>query len=59
MNAANEVAVDAFLQQKTSFKRIPELIDRGLSSHKVQPSPELHHIIEADRSTRAFVRTLL
>ncbi|MEK6565574.1 MAG: 1-deoxy-D-xylulose-5-phosphate reductoisomerase [Bacteroidota bacterium] len=54
MNAANEVAVDAFLNRKISFNRIPELIDRTLSSHKPKKSPELADILEADRSARTF-----
>jgi 1-deoxy-D-xylulose-5-phosphate reductoisomerase len=59
MNAANEVAVEAFLNRKISFKRIPELIDQAVTSHKRVALPELDDIVEADSSTRKFVRTLL
>lgn len=59
MNAANEVAVEAFLGEKITFKRIPELIDRTLSAHQVQALPDLGDIIEADRSARAFTRSIL
>ncbi len=59
MNAANEVAVEAFLQEKITFNRIPEIIDRALTAHNVRLSPDLDHIIETDRSTRAFVRSIL
>jgi 1-deoxy-D-xylulose-5-phosphate reductoisomerase len=59
LNAANEVAVEAFLEKKISFQRIPELIDRALSSHRVVAAPELPSIIEADNATRALVRTFV
>ncbi len=59
MNAANEIAVEAFLGRKISFKRIPELIEKAVNSHKGIPSPDLQEIIEADASSRKFVRSLL
>jgi 1-deoxy-D-xylulose-5-phosphate reductoisomerase len=59
MNAANEIAVDAFLNRKISFLKIPELIERALSAHTNHHAPELEHTFEVDANTRAFVRTLL
>ncbi len=59
LNAANEVAVDAFLSEKISFGKIPELIDRALSQHTVRPSPDLQDVVEADSWTRDVVRTFL
>jgi len=59
MNAANEVAVEAFLGRKISFKRIPELIDKAVASHKRVVLPELGDIVEADASTRKYVHSLL
>jgi 1-deoxy-D-xylulose-5-phosphate reductoisomerase len=59
MNAANEVAVEAFLGGKISFKRIPELIDKAVTSHKSVASPGLEEIIQADASSRKYVRSLL
>jgi 1-deoxy-D-xylulose-5-phosphate reductoisomerase len=59
LNAANEMAVSAFLQRRISFERIPVVIERALSLHKTRPSPDLQDIIEADRRVRAFVGTLL
>jgi 1-deoxy-D-xylulose-5-phosphate reductoisomerase len=58
LNAANEVAVGAFLKKKISFQRIPEIIELALSRHAVQSSPELPEIIETDRQTREFAETL-
>jgi len=59
MNAANEVAVEAFLDRKISFKRIPELIEKAIVSHKGVSSPDLKDIVETDASTRKYVRSLI
>lgn len=59
MNAANEVAVEAFLAQKISFGKIPELIEQAISHHKSLSAPDLGDIIETDTSTRNHVRSLL
>jgi len=59
MNAANEIAVEAFLTKKISFKRIPELIDKTMSSHKSLPAPELANIMEADRVARRHTASLI
>jgi len=59
LNAANEIAVEAFLDKRISFKQIPELIDRALGDHTPHRSPELQDILEADQTTREFVRTFL
>ncbi len=58
LNAANEVAVEAFLLRKISFEKIPIFIDRALSRAAIRPSPELGDIIESDLETRRFVGTL-
>lgn len=58
MNAANEVAVEAFLDRKISFKKIPDLIEEAVSSHKAVALPDLRDIVEADAATRKFVRSL-
>ena len=59
LNAANEMAVSAFLQHRVSFEKIPSIIERALSTQKTSPHPDLQDIIEADRQVRAFVGTLL
>lgn len=58
LNAANEVAVGAFLKGRIRFDRIPAIIDRALSEHSIRLSPGLQDIVEADRHTRSFVGTL-
>jgi 1-deoxy-D-xylulose-5-phosphate reductoisomerase len=59
LNAANEIAVRAFLDHKITFEKIPLVIERALGMCKTRPSPDLQEIIEADRETRDLVGTLL
>ena len=49
LNAANEVAVESFLNKKLSFDKIPLLVRKILSSHKVKQNPDLNDIISVDR----------
>jgi 1-deoxy-D-xylulose-5-phosphate reductoisomerase len=59
LNAANEVAVHAFLEEKISFQQIPELIEQALEKHDIRPRPELEHIIEVNHETRRYVESLV
>ena len=59
LNAANEVAVDAFLKHRLSFDRIPDMIRRAMNCHSLVSAPALGEILEADRwareKTAAFI----
>ena len=59
MNAANEVAVQAFLEKKIPFNRISELIEQALAKQTNHVSPDLEHTFQSDHKTREYVRTLL
>ncbi|MBM7716452.1 1-deoxy-D-xylulose-5-phosphate reductoisomerase [Bacillus thermophilus] len=59
LNAANEVAVEAFLKEQISFLNIEELIEKALERHNVIDQPDLAAIEEVDRETRKHVYTLL
>jgi len=52
LNAANEVAVEAFLREQIDFLSISQLVDRSLQAIAVQPASDLEHILEADRLAR-------
>ncbi|MGA7838227.1 MAG: 1-deoxy-D-xylulose-5-phosphate reductoisomerase [Ignavibacteriaceae bacterium] len=58
MNAANEIAVDKFLNKKIKFSQIPELIHKALSKMGNHKSPDLEVIYECDKETRNFVTQL-
>lgn len=48
MNAANEIAVEAFLERKVSFTAIPEIVETVMQKHPVNICPGLDDIIEVD-----------
>ncbi|HLH57476.1 MAG TPA: 1-deoxy-D-xylulose-5-phosphate reductoisomerase, partial [Verrucomicrobiae bacterium] len=51
-NAANEVAVDAFVNKRIGFCQIPETVARTLDRHHVVRRPTLDQILEADAWAR-------
>jgi 1-deoxy-D-xylulose-5-phosphate reductoisomerase len=52
LNAANEIAVDAFLSQRIKFMDIPKFIERMLSTHEHIGNPSLEDIVAIDQETR-------
>jgi len=59
LNAANEMAVAAFLENRVSFTNIPEIIKKTMESHAVVPSPTLGDILEADQWAREEAMELI
>ncbi|MDR6997908.1 1-deoxy-D-xylulose-5-phosphate reductoisomerase [Neobacillus niacini] len=59
LNAANEVAVAAFLEGKIRFLQIEDLIEKAIHAHQTIEHPSLAAIQEVDKETRQFVRSLL
>lgn len=59
LNAANEVAVAAFLDRKIPFTRITEVVDKALSQHNSRPIKGLDHAIEADQETREMAQKFI
>lgn len=53
LNAANEVAVDAFLKERISFSEIPRWIDRALNEQPIHHTTDLEELIQADEKTRS------
>ena len=53
LNAANEVAVEAFVSGQVSFLGISDLVRRTMGRHHVVPHPRLEQIVEADTWARA------
>ncbi|RCX11395.1 1-deoxy-D-xylulose 5-phosphate reductoisomerase [Anaerobacterium chartisolvens] len=52
LNAANEVAVKAFLDERARFADIPEIIGMAMDKHTVNNNPCLGDIIEVDTWAR-------
>ena len=56
LNAANEVAVQSFLEERMSFSDIPRIIEQTLSEVSATPADSLQTILEADRQAREVSR---
>ena len=52
LNAANEIAVDAFLKDRIGFLEISDVIEKSLEKVSYIRTPELQDFIETDKETR-------
>ncbi|HOE68875.1 MAG TPA: 1-deoxy-D-xylulose-5-phosphate reductoisomerase [Candidatus Omnitrophota bacterium] len=59
LNAANEVAVEAFLGGKAGFMDIPKVIERTMMRHSLVLKPGLEEILDADLRARQTASELL
>jgi len=59
MNAANELAVEAFLQGRIGFTAIPELIERVMDAHAACRLTSIADVLEIDLWSRTITRELL
>jgi 1-deoxy-D-xylulose-5-phosphate reductoisomerase len=59
MNAANEVAVLAFLGKKINFLQISEIVKSVVEAHSVMPKPSLQDILKADAWARKEAQELV
>jgi 1-deoxy-D-xylulose-5-phosphate reductoisomerase len=48
LNAANEVAVDAFVNRRIRFTDISAMVQRTMDAHVVVENPTLEQVLEAD-----------
>lgn len=59
LNAANEVVVDAFLQDKIGFLEMNDVIENCLQKIYYIENPSLEDYIQTDKITRIFARELI
>ncbi|MEO1888429.1 MAG: 1-deoxy-D-xylulose-5-phosphate reductoisomerase [Cycloclasticus sp.] len=59
LNAANEIAVDAFLSKKIGFLEIATLIEKAVSASTVRFADSIETILTVDRETRELTTQLL
>lgn len=52
LNAANEVAVNEFIDNKILFTQIPQVIEKALEIVPIKNEPNINDIIETDKQTR-------
>ena len=59
VNAANEVAVDAFLHEKIRFVDIPDLIEKTMHATAFVKAPDYEDLVATDESARRKCRELM
>lgn len=59
LNAANEIAVDAFLNETISFSRIPSVIERVMTDINAVEANSLETILLADNQARELAKEII
>lgn len=59
INAANEVVVNAFLEDRIGFLEMSDVIERCMSDIAFIAEPTLHNYLETDQHTRIFAGQLV
>jgi 1-deoxy-D-xylulose-5-phosphate reductoisomerase len=59
LNAANEVAVDAFLNQAIGFHQISQVIRQAMERHDPIDKPKLGEILDADDRARKSAAAII
>jgi len=59
MNAANEEAVSAFIDQQISLTEIPQVIETVMNSHVNQPANSIESILAADHCARTAANNVI
>ncbi len=59
LNAANEIAVEAFLNEQVRFTDIPVIIERCMDATAVRQADNLSVILEVDQQARQFSRQII
>ncbi len=59
MNAANEVAVKYFLEDKIKFLEIPRLIMEMMDSHRIIKNPSLDEIMDVDKKVKEDTKRMI
>jgi 1-deoxy-D-xylulose-5-phosphate reductoisomerase len=59
LNAANEIAVESFLDEKLAFIDIPRVIEQVLGAVSVSDAATLERILDADRNARDVARRIV
>jgi len=57
LNAANEEAVKAFIEERIRLTDIPKVIERVMDQHATEPASDLETVLNADRSSRSLANS--
>ena len=56
LNAANEEAVNLFLNHRIPFMDIPRLVEESMNRHQVRFGGTLEDIVDTDEKVRMYIR---
>lgn len=59
INAANEIAVQAFLEEKIEFLSIPSIVERSLAQIQFVKNPTIDDYCQTDAAARAFATSCI
>src|SRR5262252_3768261 len=59
LNAANEEAVHAFIDERIGFSQIPRVIEDVMNGHQATAVTDLESVLRADRSARLLARAAI
>ena len=59
LNAANEIAVDAFLKEKISFLKMSEVVETSMSKINNKKNPSLEDYFAYNTEARAIAASLI
>jgi 1-deoxy-D-xylulose-5-phosphate reductoisomerase len=59
MNAANEEAVSAFIDQRICLTEIPQVVETVMNDHANQAAHSIETILDADRAARVAARAAI
>ncbi len=59
LSSADEIVVDAFLEERIGFMDIPAILECVMNKHVVIADPSLEDILEADQWTKSVTRSII
>jgi 1-deoxy-D-xylulose-5-phosphate reductoisomerase len=59
LNAANEIAVAAFLERRIGYLAIPAIIDAVMAKADIGEATSLEAVLQADQAARRYAEGLL
>src|SRR2546429_39306 len=59
MNAANEEAVHAFIDERIALSDIPQVIEEVMNHHQAAPVADLESVLQSDRSARILAQSAI
>lgn len=59
LNAANEIAVYAFLENKIRFLDIPKIIKKMINGHRTIKNPDLKQILDVDKKIKEETKKII